>query len=152
MIIRHGNKFDVNNILHMVKEFVMESQLSDSIKQNLDNEYINKLYHHLILGGGLMLVVEHENELIGMIAGIKSPNIWNQTDQSLREILFYIKPEHRKGRVAYKLLTEYNKSAQELLDNKKISNYTMTKNQYTDQIDYSRFGYNKIEETWAIGI
>jgi hypothetical protein len=50
------------------------------------------------------------------------------------------------------LLTEYNKSAQELLDNKKISNYTMTKNQYTDQIDYSRFGYNKIEETWAIGI
>lgn len=152
MNIRQGNKFDINDILHMVKGFVMESNLSDSIKQNLDTDYINKIYHHLILGGGLILVVEHENKLIGMIAGIKSPNLWSENDLSLREILFYIVPEHRKGRVAYRLLTEYNKSAQELLDAKKISTYTMTKNEFTDKIDYSRFGYNKIEETWAIGL
>ena len=152
MNIRPGTKFDINDILHMVKEFVMESNLNDSIKQNLDTNYVNKLYHHLILGGGLILVIEHENKLIGMIAGIKSPNIWNEHDYRLREILFYIEPEHRKGRIAYKLLTAYNKNAQELLDAKKISNYTMTKNEFTDQIDYSRFGYNKIEETWAIGL
>ena len=152
MIIRTGNKFDIDEILRMVKAFIMESQLSDNIKQSLDTNYVNKLYHHLILGGGLILVIEHEHKLIGMIAGIKSPNIWNEHDHSLREILFYIEPEHRKGRIAYKLLTEYNKSAQEMLDAKKISNYTMTKNEFTDKIDYSRFGYNKIEETWAIGL
>lgn len=152
MNIRPGNKFDLYEILRLVEAFVMESHLPDNIKQNLDTTYVNKLYHHLILGGGLILVIEHENKLIGMIAGIKSPNIWNEHDQSLREIMFYIEPEHRKGRVAYKLLIEYNKAAQQLLDAKKISNYTMTKNQFTDKIDYSRFGYNKIEETWAIGI
>jgi GNAT superfamily N-acetyltransferase len=152
MIIRNGNKFDVDEILRMVKAFVMESNLSERIKNNLDTTHVNRLYHHIILGAGVMLVVEDQGKLVGMIAGIKVPNIWDEKDHSLREILFYIEPEHRKGRVAYKMLMEYNKSAQELLNANKISNYTMTKNEFVDKIDYSRFGYSKIEETWAIGL
>lgn len=152
MNIRQANKFDVNNVLELIKEFVDIANLNHHIKDNIDYTYVNQLYHHCILGGGLVLVAEVDNKIVGMIAGIKSPNIWYIEDMSLREIMFYIQPEYRKGRVAYKLITEYNKLAQELLDQGKISSYTMTKTEHLDKIDYSRFGYSKVEETWAVGI
>lgn len=152
MNIRKGDKFDVNEILRLVKSFVTIAHLNPNIKEKIDYTYVNQLYHHCILGGGLVLVAEVDNKIVGMIAGILSPNIWYTEDMALREIMFYIEPEYRKGRVAYKLITEYNRLAQELLDNGKISSYTMTKTEHLDQIDYSRFGYNKVEETWAVGM
>ena len=152
MNIRIGNKFDIDGVLKLIKEFVDTANLNPNIKDKIDYTYVNQLYHHCILGGGLVLVAEKDGDLVGLIAGIKSPNIWYIEDMALREIMFYIQPEYRKGRVAYKLLTKYNELAQELLDNKVISSYTMTKTEHLDQIDYSRFGYNKVEETWAVGM
>jgi GNAT superfamily N-acetyltransferase len=152
MIIREGNKFDINNVLQMVKTFVETSNLNDKIKENIDYTYVNQLYHHCILGGGLVLLAIDDDKIVGMIAGIKSPNIWMLEDISLREIMFYVDPFYRNGRTAYKLIKEYNNKAQEMLDKQIISSYTMTKTEHLDQIDYSRFGYNKVEETWAVGM
>lgn len=152
MIIRIPNKFDVKQVLTLVKDFIHSANLNNQIKDKIDYTYVNQLYHHCILGGGLILVAEVGDKLVGIIAGIKSPNIWYPEDISLREIMFYIQPEHRKGRCAYKLITEYNKMAKELLESKKISSYTMTNTEQLHKIDYSRFGYNKVEETWAVGI
>jgi len=152
MNIRLSNKFDVNQILNLVSGFVNSAKLNKQIKDNIDYNYINQLYHHLILGAGLVIVAEENNKLIGIIAGIKSPNIWYTKDITLREIIFYITPNYRKGRTAYKLITEYNKIAKQMLDEGKINSYTMTNTEELHKIDYSRFGYNKIEETWAVGI
>ena len=152
MKIRKGNKFDIHDILEMVETFVDHSNLSEKIKNNIDYTYVNQLYHHLLLGGGLVLVAENDDGVVGMIAGIKAPNIWHQDDVSLREIIFFVHEKYRNGRTAYKLITEYNKEAQKLLDDGMISAYTMTKTEHLDQLDFSRFGYNKVEETWAVGM
>lgn len=153
MTIRPANKFDVNKVIELIKHFIESANLNNKIKHNIDYTYVNQLYHHCILGGGLVLVAEEQNgDLVGIIAGIKSPNIWYVDDVSLREIVFYIEPEYRKGRIAYKLITEYNKLAKDMLDDGQISSYTMTNTEQLQKIDYSRFGYNKVEETWAVGM
>jgi len=152
MNIRLANKFDIVQVIDLIKAFIHSANLNNKIKDNIDYTYVNQLYHHCILGGGLGLVAEKDGDLVGMIAGIKSPNIWYVDDIALREIMFYIQPEFRKGRVAYKLLTKYNEHAQELLDKGNINSYTMTNTEQLHKIDYSRFGYNKVEETWAVGI
>jgi hypothetical protein len=117
-----------------------------------DNElYINKLFHTIIVGGGIALIAEKEKP-IGMILGVIDNNVWDPNITMLRELVYWVEPEHRGGTAGYRLLKAYNASAQKLIDNKRIQLYTMTKMTNSPDIDFSRFGYSKTEETWVAGV
>jgi N-acetylglutamate synthase-like GNAT family acetyltransferase len=153
MKIRLANKFDLPRMLEMIQHFSEQGNMPKQLSNDeLDLLYINKLFHHLILGAGIVLVAEKNNEVVGLIMGIKNSNIWYPSQIVLSELIFWIEPEHRKGRIGYNLLKEYNKLAEEMRQQNKITMYTMTKTIHFNQINYERFGYNKIEETWAIGV
>lgn len=149
MNIRLANKFDLPYICDMLRNFRNETPID--IMRDCDNEdYINKLYHHIILGGGLALIAETEKP-IGMIIGIKDHNIWDPELKVLRELVYWVEPEHRGTTAGYRLIKEYNKHAQQLIDDGKIKLFTMTKMINSPDLDFSRFGYKKTEEVWVMG-
>lgn len=150
MKIRSANKFDLPHIIEMLKHF--REQTPIELMRDCDNaEYINKLYHHIILGGGIALIAETD-KVIGMIIGVKDQNIWDPNMRILRELVYWVEPEHRNTTAGYRLLKEYNKQAQELVDEGKIKLFTMTKMVNSPDLDFSKFGYTKTEEVWVAGV
>jgi N-acetylglutamate synthase-like GNAT family acetyltransferase len=150
MNIRLANKFDQPEILEMLRHFREQTPIEDI--KNCDNaEYISSLYHALLVGGGIALVAEINDEIIGMVLGIIEQNIWDPNKYLLRELVYWVEPKARGTTAGYRLLKEYNKFAEELKKQNRIHMYTMTKMVNSPDIDFNRFGYRKIEEVWVAG-
>lgn len=146
MKVRLANKFDLPYYLHLVHKIHNEGDIGH-YDVPLDDEYLNSLYNTIINGGGLALVVESDN-VVGMMLGIISPNIWSHNTLVLHQILFYVDEEYRNTRAGHMLITEYNEQCSELLKNKRIGYHTLSATKTMFDIDFSRFGYDCIEKTW----
>jgi hypothetical protein len=150
MKIREANKFDINYILDMLRDFRNETPID--LMRECDNEdYVNSIFNHILLGGGILYIAE-KDEPIGMIAGIKNQSIWDPELKFLQELVFWVEPEHRNSSAGYRLIQAYNKKAQELVDEDKIKMYTITKMATSPDLNFERFGYRKSEEVWVGGI
>lgn len=149
-MIRKANKFDINDVLKLLINF-RNNAPHDFLHVNVDELYFNKLFHQIVVGNGICLVAERDNKLIGTIIGIITPNIWDPTTLVLNELAYWVEPEYRNTMTGYKLLKKYVDEAKSLHDNKIIKLHTMSKMINSPDLDYSRFGYKKTEETWVAG-
>jgi N-acetylglutamate synthase-like GNAT family acetyltransferase len=150
MKIRQANKFDLPNVLDMLRNFRSNTPI-EMMRECNNEEYINKLFHHIILGGGVALIAEDKNTA-GMIIGVKDQNIWDPNLKVLRELVYWVEPQYRGSSAGYKLLLQYNKLAKELVNENKINMYTMTKMVNSPDLDFTKFGYKKTEEVWVAGV
>jgi N-acetylglutamate synthase-like GNAT family acetyltransferase len=150
MKIRLANKFDLPSVVEMLRNFRNNTPI-EMMRECNNEEYINKLFHHIILGGGVALIAEDKNTA-GMIIGVKDQNVWDPNLKVLRELVYWVEPQYRGSTAGYKLLLQYNKLAQELIDENKISMYTMTKIVNSPDLDFTKFGYKKAEEVWVGGV
>jgi hypothetical protein len=150
MKVRLANKFDLPIVIDMLRNFRNHTPI-DIMRECNNEEYINKLFHHVILGGGVALIAE-DKDVAGMIIGVKDQNVWDPEVKVLRELVYWVEPAYRGTTAGYKLLLKYNKLAQELVDTQKINMYTMTKMVNSPDLDFTRFGYKKTEEVWVAGV
>lgn len=149
MKIRNANKFDTQYIIDMLKHFRAQTPLD--IMNNCTNEiYVSKILQHIFVGGGIALLAETDKP-IGLICGVIDANIWNPDMLVLRELCYWVEPEHRNTTAGYRLLREYNRQADLLVQDNRIALYTMTKMANSPDLDFSRFGYKKTEEIWVAG-
>ena len=84
----------------------------------------------------------------GEYMGFITPVIWCEKTLAMYELAWYVKPEHRHKTVGYKLLKAYINYAKELKEQGRIKLFTVTKMVTSPDLDYSRFGFKKIEENW----
>ena len=152
MKIRLANKFDVNQVIDLIHKFQEANKLPESLMQELDDTYLNKLFHHLILGAGVVYVAEVDSNVVGMIIGLKSSSPWFPNQITLKELMLYTIKEYEGKGIGSKLLKAYNEKAKELLENKDISLYAVSITKDLGKLNYEKYGYKKIEETWAIGV
>lgn len=149
MKIRLAEKHDLPYVLEMLRHFRDNSPVP-KIKECNNEEYINSLYHSIIVGGGVAYVADVDKP-VGIIMGYIAPSIWDPSIQILNELVYWVEPEHRHTTIAYRLLVNYNNKANELLNDNRIQMYTMQKMINSPDLDYSKFGYRKIEEIWVAG-
>ena len=152
MKIRLANKFDVKQVIDLIHKFQEANKLPESLMEELDDTYLNKLFHHLILGAGVVYLAEVDSNVVGMIIGLKSSSPWFPNQITLKELMLYTIKEYEGKGIGSKLLKAYNDKAKELLENKEISLYAVSITRDLGKLDYKKYGYKKIEETWAIGI
>jgi N-acetylglutamate synthase-like GNAT family acetyltransferase len=150
-MIRQANRFDEPQIIEMLKHFRDNAPIKQ-MKECDNTQHISTLIHHILVGRGILLVAEENNVLVGMIVGYISASLWDPKLLVLNELAFWVEPEHRGSTAGYRLLKKYNELAQELVKNKRITLYTMTKMVNSPDLDYGRFGYKKVEEHWVGGI
>ena len=152
MIIRESTKFDLPKVIDLVSDFYNEIELDLKSYGELDLEYVNKLYHHIVLGGGVAIVAEHGDALVGLVLAIKNPNIFYPDKIVMNELLIYVNPSHRKSSACYKMLLKYKEIGEQLIKDDKITTYTVTKTEQLDQIKFENLGYRKTEEVWVAGL
>ena len=127
----------------MIRMFRDESPIEQY--RDIDNpEYFNQLIDSIIAGKGIIFIEEN----VGFVMGIITPTIWCNKTFALYELAWYVKPEYRMGIVGIRLLKEYINYAKQLKEQGKIKLFTVTKMVTSPDLDYSRFGFQKIEENW----
>lgn len=118
--------------------------------QHPDNEpYIRGLLAEIRAGRGIGLVSEREAEVTGLILGVIQPNVWNPDLRVLSELAWWVEPQYRHTTAGYRLLEAYDQQARQLQQQGRVHTTTISKITTSPDIDYSRWGYNKLEETWV---
>ena len=146
MKVRLANKFD----LPKLKQMLWNYHDSGSVKVNVTSEETGlRILTHILVGGGLALVSEKNDEITGMLLAVKSPFLWDYNQFVMNEIAYWVEPEHRNGTAGYRLLKEYVELCDTMLEEGKISNYTMSQME-GQSLDYSKFGFKPVEHTWSV--
>lgn len=146
MNIRLANKFDLPYFLKTVHKIHEQGEIG-TFDVDLDDEYLNMMFATAINGGGLVLIAESD-EPIGIMLALISPNVWSDKTLLMNELLWYVQEEYRNTRAGYLLLKKYQELCEELTIKKRIRFHTITTAKSMFDIEFSRFGYDRIAETW----
>ncbi len=151
MKTRLATKHDLPRVIEMLKHFRDQTPI-DLMRGVNDEAYITRLYTVLINGGGVIVLAEEQDKIAGMCIGMIDGTIWDPKLYVMRELVYWVEPEYRGGTAGYKLLKRYSDEADLLLDQERIKMYTISKLANSPNLDYGRFGFRKVEETWVAGI
>ena len=151
MKIRHANKFDFPEILEMLHRF--KTKGPTTISNNFsNNDYVATVYAHIMAGRGLALVAEKDGKLAGILIGMIDSLIWDPDTRVLREIVYWVDEEYRGSTAGYRLLAQYVKEGDEMVDNGRITAYSMVKMVNSPDLKFEKFGFKKTEEVWVAGV
>ena len=145
-MIRVANKFDMPRLIEMLWNY----HNSGSIKglEITNDRTATKILNIIFAGAGVALVSEKNNEVTGMLLAICTPFMWDNSKLVMNEIAYWVEPEHRGSTAGYRLLKKYTEMCDEMRDNNRIVNYTLSQME-GQELDYSRFGFRPIEHTWS---
>ncbi len=142
-MIRQATKYDRIQLQEMVRMFRDESPIQQY--KDIDNpEYFNSLVDSIIAGRGVIFIEDN----VGFIMGIISPVVWCDKTYAMYELAWYVKPQYRMGIVGVRLLKAYIDYAKQLKEQGRIKLFTITKMVSSPDFDYSKLGFQKIEENW----
>ena len=151
MKIIEANKFHAPIIIDMLLEYKTNTPVK-SFESSGDVEFVKKLLAHIFAGRGIALLAYKDETPVGMLIGFIDQSIWDPKLCILRELAYYVTPKYRGSTAGYRLLSKYNEIAQSMLDSNRIKQWTISKMVNSPNLDYSKFGFKKIEETYSQGI
>jgi len=114
IIIRKATLDDSPVILKQLKD---SSDFYDSKHPLYGNDEVHS--HNIVTGlikEHVFFVAEKEGEVIGLIAGMLVPHIYNQNLMTLTQMFWWVKPEYRHGKTGLRLLNAYTEAGEEKAD------------------------------------
>ena len=144
-VIRKAEIKDKTEIIELSIQFYKESLKSYGLAFNFLT--LDKLVEEFI-NNKIVIVSEVNGKVVGVIAGIVSPSMFDNNQKIGQEIIWYIDKEYRRGSIGIRLLKEFEKQCKlnganllvmvymgnlnsELLDRfYKLNNYKLLENQF----------------------
>lgn len=145
--IRSASKFDIPVLLDMLRRYRKLTPLP-FLAEAGDAGYVTNLLSELMAGKGLVLVAENDG-VIGMLVASVSPSIWSPKHLLMTELAYWVEPEFRGGTAGYRLLAEYKKNGEAMKKDGRICNFLISKMANSPSLQYSKFGFEKLEEFWV---
>lgn len=113
-----------------------------------DAEYVTQMLTELMAGKGLVLIADKDG-IAGMLIAIIAPSIWSPKHVVMTELAYWVEPECRGSTMGYRLIAEYKQRGDELKKNGRITNYLISKMSNSPNLQYQKFGFEKLEEFWV---
>lgn len=137
---------DINKAIVLLKEFIRETVYRDH-EQQVNEMHLGKLVH-MIMHGHFAWLAELDDRPVGILLAVKEPNMWAPSQKQMRELVWYVLPEHRSGATAGRLFLEYCRVADELLEQGQIQGYFTTRMATTEPVNLERRGFRLTEQTY----
>jgi hypothetical protein len=147
MIVRKATPFDVPVLLDMLRRYSKLTPLAFLAEAD-DAEYVTRLLTEMMAGKGVVLVVDNDG-IVGMLLASISPSIWSPKHLLMTELAYWVEPESRGGTAGYRLLAEYKKIGEQMKAEKRICNFLISKMSNSPNLQYQKFGFDKLEEFWV---
>lgn len=145
--IRDASPFDIPVILDMLRSYRRLTPLPFLAEAD-DAEYVTKMLTELMAGKGLVLIADKDG-IAGMLIAVIAPSMWSPKHMMMTEMAYWVEPDCRGGTMGYRLLAEYKKRGDELKKNGRICNYLISKMSNSPNLQYQKFGFEKLEEFWV---
>ena len=145
-MIKQLNKFDIPRVIEMLWNY-HDSGSIPGLEIN-DDKSATQVLTVIIAGGGIGLLAEKDDELIGMLLALCVPYMWDKSKLVMTEIAYWVEPEHRGSTAGYRLLKEYLKICDEMKEQGRIHFCTMSQME-GQELNYSKFGLRPVEHTWS---
>ena len=145
-MIRQATRHDLPALVWMMKEYAKEAPVP--VLAHLDNhdaDYVGQLIFQLLNGRGFILI---DDDYRGMIAAIVVNNIWCPKILELKELAWWVMPEHRGKSLGGRLWVKFDELAQNMLKEKRVSFVCTTVMANSPLIDYTKRGYKPLEATF----
>jgi len=107
-MVRDGNKFDLDAVVDMAREFWKHTMYKD----DFDPDHV-RFMASMALDHGLMAVLVIGGVTQGFCAAIKAPLLANASVLTATEIAWWVNPEARKGRNGLSLMKHIERMAQD---------------------------------------
>lgn len=111
LTIRKANIIDIKDILNLISEFYEEGLKECGL--NFTDYSLYRTAENFI-NNGIVIVVEDNEIIVGLIGGMVIPSIFDETEKIAQEAMWFIKKEYRKGELAKDLLDRFEKEAKDL--------------------------------------
>lgn len=146
-MIRNITRFDYEDVYDMLRNYRDSSGIG-VVKKYDNTQHMELVLNHIRAGAGIGLVACRDLVPVGVLLAIQTPVIWDPNYYTLNELVYWMEPEARKGRLGYLLLKEYVRRAQAMKRTGQIEAFTMTRRAGT-QVNYARFGFVPVDENWS---
>jgi len=146
-MIRQASIQDYDRIMQMMINFADSSPVSALHNPEYDDMYIRRLLDNFIKTG-IILVAEKDKELQGMLIAQVISDVWLPHVKTMREVAWWVEPEHRHSTMGYRLLKEYVKIGEQLVDKSIIEGFTLTNMEQSPAFDLEKRGWNPIETNY----
>lgn len=146
-MIRQASKFDLDACVEMMRRYASESPIG-KLKEAAfhDGDYVRRFLFSLIAGRGFIFI---ESNYRGMIAAIVTPNIWCPGVNEVKELAWWVAPEHRNSTIGGKLFLAYRREAEQLIKDGRASIMTLSLMNNSPDIELEKRGFKMIEATYA---
>jgi len=145
-VIRLAGRGDLNSVTHLLVEF-LSSTSYNSHTQGVDREHIKRLAYSILYSGYTWLLLDGTTA-VGILIAVREKNIWMPDKTSLRELVWYVREEHRGSVGAGRLFVEFCKKGDELLEQREIQGYFTTRMSTTTDYDLERRGFRLTEKLY----
>lgn len=110
MIIRKATIEDIPWMLDEGKTFL---GLISENKNYYNRDHLEKLLVHIVTEG-IIFVTEKDENLTGVIGGLKIPNIYNGDLMTLVELFWWVPEDYRKTRAGYLLMKAFEEAGSDV--------------------------------------
>ena len=146
-MIRPAGVQDLDRMIQMLKSFAAASVINysnwteqdvASARQRLTNMILN---HYLV-------VAENDNELVGMIGAQREQDPWIRSRTRMRELFWWVEPNHRKSRVSAELFIRWQQDVARWQEKKLVDSVSLSTQPGSSDIDLLHRGWRCVEQHW----
>ena len=142
-MIRKATRFDKPELIEMLKQF--NSEFLPEFSSFFNNDSVDKLLTNIIAGAGIALIEENK----GLILGVITPCLYDNSINVLSELAWYAKTEYRNTSLGYRLYKSYIDESNQLLEKDRIKASIICKLPNSPNINYQKHGFKKLQESWV---
>jgi predicted N-acetyltransferase YhbS len=151
MTVRPATFDDYEAIKSFMIAFANANPFKGLHEPDYNDQYANRLIDK-IRKNGVALVADKDGIVVGMLLAMVQGDIWLPEVKTMREVAWWVDPEHRGSSAGAKLLTEYNKVGEKLVAHDIISAYTITTLGMGDHLNLQKRGWHAIETNFVKGV
>lgn len=147
-MIRRATIQDYDSIMQMMINFANSSPYAPLQDPEYNDTYVRRLLDSF-LRSGTILVGEVKGEVVGMLIAQIQSDAWLPQVRTLKEVAWWVEPEHRMSSLGYRLLKEYVKFGESLVKENLIEGFTLTNMDISPDFDLAKRGWRKIETNYV---
>ena len=146
-MIRHATLQDYDDIMAMMINFANSSPYSALQNPEYNDTYIRRLLDSFANKGCILLGIV-EQKPVGMLIAQIQTDAWLPDIKTMKEVAWWVEPEHRFGTLGYRLLKEYVKVGKKLVEEQHIEGFTLTNMEISPDFDLEKRGWRPIETNY----
>lgn len=145
--VRVATRYDLDVIIDMMRNYASAGPVT-LLATEQNEHHVRQFITAILMGAGKIWIGEQNSKPRGMLIAARNPNLWNPDLVYLQELAWWVEPEARNSMLGARLLYAFRDYAIDELEAKNIAGYTMSKMVTSPDLDYSKLGLHKLEETW----